>query len=410
MNQYPEFVEDIRFDRMHAERSKEEQLSAMLQNLKQVFTLTTQKYEDLSQLIRAILMAGTNIFDLETGIVSRIDGEQYTVLDVVSPLDAISPQDIFPVEGTYCREVFNSGKVLGFPQVGELLFMQNHPVYQNLQLESYLSAPIWIDGNIYGTLNFTSQTPRPNGFSEHERDLITLMADAIANFILIRDREEKLNSANHKLKKFVGFVAHDLRNPLGCIQSLAKQGIKPTASTERRLDILNRVRNLATVTLEFVHSVLELSALGSGKIEPHIAAVELQPIVAFAEESLEELLDAKNSQVTVQCDQSLTILADPILLHQCITNLLANAIKYAPENSKIAVTTIADKATATVTMANAKEAHSKPKQDSDRYRSIGFGLDIANEVLAAHGSTLELMDSDDRFQASFSLPLATASI
>lgn len=285
MNQYPDFVEDIRFDRMHAERSKEEQLSAMLQNLKQVFALTTQKYEDLSQLIHAILMAGTSIFDLETGIVSRIEGEQYTVLDVVSPLDAISPGDVFPVEGTYCREVFHSGKVLGFPQVGELLFMQDHPVYQNLKLESYLSAPIWIDEHIYGTLNFTSQTPRPNGFSEHERDLITLMADAIANFILIRDREEKLNSANQKLKKFVGFVAHDLRNPLGCIQSLAKQGIKPTTSTERRSDILNRVRNLATVTLEFVHSVLELSALGSGKIAPHIAPIKLKPIVAFAEES-----------------------------------------------------------------------------------------------------------------------------
>lgn len=407
MNQYPDFVEDIRFDRMHAERSKEEQLSAMLQNLKQVFALTTQKYEDLSQLIHAILMAGTSIFDLETGIVSRIEGEQYTVLDVVSPLDAISPGDVFPVEGTYCREVFHSGKVLGFPQVGELLFMQDHPVYQNLKLESYLSAPIWIDEHIYGTLNFTSQTPRPNGFSEHERDLITLMADAIANFILIRDREEKLNSANQKLKKFVGFVAHDLRNPLGCIQSLAKQGIKPTTSTERRSDILNRVRNLATVTLEFVHSVLELSALGSGKIAPHIAPIKLKPIVAFAEESLEELLDAKHSEVTLQCDDSLTILADPTLLHQVITNLLANAIKYAPENSKIDVTAIADEAAVIITMSNAKETHAKPKQDSDRYRSIGFGLDIANEILAAHGSTLELIDGADHFRASFSLPLAT---
>ena len=120
---------------------------------------------------------------MQTGIVSHItDDKDYIIKDVISPLDVIHPDDVYPLEGTYCREVYKSHKTLGFPHVGEMHELKEHPVYVNLRLEAYISAPIYVHDTIYGTLNFTSTEPRTYGFSEHEHDLISMMAQSIGNF------------------------------------------------------------------------------------------------------------------------------------------------------------------------------------------------------------------------------------
>ena len=44
--------------------------------------------------------------------------------------------------------------------------------------------------------------------------------------------------------------------------------------------------------------------------------------------------------------------------------------------------------------------------DGEIYGSVGFGLDIVNEVLSAHGSQLHLHQHEGQYAASFELPLS----
>ncbi len=406
LHDYPAFVPDNEFISMHASQSEDQLSAAMLANLKQVFRMTTKHYAELDQLVAATLDAGIQIFDLETGIVSRIEGDQYTVLDVVSPLEVIERGSVFELEGTYCNEVFCSGRVLGFPVVGNLPYMQDHPVYQNLKLEAYLSAPIWIDGVIYGTLNFSSRQPRHHGFSEHERDLITLMAEAIANFVLIRDRENKLQEANKNLKKFVGFVAHDLRNPIGGISSFAALASAPKVAEERRNLALKRISTLSNTALELVHSVLELSALGAGKITPSMDTLRLRDCIAEAISATEELASSKSMTIAYTEFESDTVMADPTLLKQVLINLLMNAIKYSPKESRIQVTHSVEQNAISTSIKNSTQHATADETIADRYKSVGFGLDIASEILSAHASELMIEESELQYCASFQLPAA----
>ena len=239
MTHYPEFVENRKYLEMDSSVPEREQLWAMLNNLTRIHLLTADKFNSFDSLIREYLISGCEVFGLETGIVSEVTSAgNYIVKDVVSPLDVLEKGQEFALEDTYCREVIKSRTVLGFPEVGRLDYMNCHPVYQNLKLEAYLSAPIFVDGNLYGTLNFTSTQPRHKGFSSHERDLITLMANAIGNFILLRQKEAKLVNLNKRIKMFAGYVAHDLRNPIGSIIGLAQMGTKPTTTDKRRISIL----------------------------------------------------------------------------------------------------------------------------------------------------------------------------
>ncbi|MFL0803786.1 MAG: GHKL domain-containing protein [Agarilytica sp.] len=405
MNDYPSFVDDATFYNMHAGANIAAQQAAMLNNLKTVFSLTTESYETFDDLVRAYLSAGRKIFGLETGIVSRIQDEVYTVIDVVSNLDAIQSGDEYPIEGTYCHEVYKGRKVLGFPRVGELPFMKDHPVYVNLKLESYLSSPIEVDGELYGTLNFTSATPRENGFSEHERELIVLMSKAIANFIILRDRESKLQNANKKLKQFVGFVAHDLRNPLGAIQTLSKMAAKSNTPTERMRVIMEKIQRLSSVTIEFVHSVLEVSALGTGKLEASLDPVQFGEVLAFSLESLEELADLYESKVDVSC-ADLTVLADKHLLSQALINLLANAVKYSPAQSAVRLSAVEKNAALVVSIENdIVSGEQKNKSETARYKSVGFGMEIAEEVIKAHGGELVVDRKGSLYCVSFVLSL-----
>jgi signal transduction histidine kinase len=111
--------------------------------------------------------------------------------------------------------------------------MNCHPAYQNLKLEAYLSAPIFVERYLYGTLNFTSTESRANGFSRHKHDLIALMANSIGNYIMLRQKEEELVDLNKRIKRFVGYLAHDLRNPIGSIIGLAQMACKHTITDER---------------------------------------------------------------------------------------------------------------------------------------------------------------------------------
>lgn len=173
---YPEFVENEKFNSLHDNLSEVELLRKFSENLKVIHTLTTSHYTDFNQLIKEYLEAGVKIFGMDIGIVSNIQGQDYFVCDAVTPDNSLGEGDKFELEGTYCREVVKSLKVIGLPHVGSLEEMKSHPVYQNMKLESYISAPIFKEGKIFGTLNFSSTKIRDFGFSEQERDLISMMA------------------------------------------------------------------------------------------------------------------------------------------------------------------------------------------------------------------------------------------
>lgn len=191
--QYPKFINENDFLRLHDGLSEIELLKQFSSNLKLIHKLTTSHYSDFKLLIKDYLEAGLKIFDMEIGIVSKVDGQDYIICDAISPDNSLSQGDKFQVEGTYCREVISTGKVVGFPHVGNIEEMKNHPVYQNMKLESYISAPIYKDDIIFGTLNFSSTKIRTHGFTELEKELIEMMANSIETFLLLREKEEKLS-------------------------------------------------------------------------------------------------------------------------------------------------------------------------------------------------------------------------
>lgn len=148
---------------------------------------------DSSQRVTRALEIACDYLDLETGIVSRITGGAYTVHWHFTHLqDTLTNGTTIPLERTYCSLMVATGQVLAIDHMGQSAY-RNHICYQVFGLESYLAAPIWIDGEIFGTINFSSRHRRLTAFSATERMFVTLLAHWVADTIYQQEHAETLN-------------------------------------------------------------------------------------------------------------------------------------------------------------------------------------------------------------------------
>ena len=99
-------------------------------------------------------------FNLNLGIVSRIENDTYHLIAVRDPSGAFKVGESFSLGDTYCREVWNKGKSVSIPTENDERKIQEHPLYANLPLEAYISAPILHDSKIWGTINFSDLKSR----------------------------------------------------------------------------------------------------------------------------------------------------------------------------------------------------------------------------------------------------------
>ncbi len=135
----------------------------------------------------------------------------------------------------------------------------------------------------------------------------------------------------HKLQYFA-MAAHELRNPLGVIQSVAELLSLPHLNLpdDRRTRYLQRMQ-VATASLDdLLRSILTYSYSSAGKLDSQPQQLDL---VTFCQEQIEMLQTSigQNHQFrfTPQADRCVVWL-DAQLLWHLLTNLLSNAIKYSP--------------------------------------------------------------------------------
>ena len=140
-----------------------------------------QTPENKNNWLKEGLKLGCEHLGMETGIVSRISGNTYTIQAVYSSMgDIFSPGMEFELKNTYCEAVVNKNDAVTYIQVGSIPEMVLHPVYVAVQLESYLGLPIHNkQDQVSGTLNFTSHKINHEAFSADDIELFSRMAEKI---------------------------------------------------------------------------------------------------------------------------------------------------------------------------------------------------------------------------------------
>lgn len=159
---------------------------------------------------------------------------------------------------------------------------------------------------------------------------------------------KKLEEANAMLEeslqvknKFFSIISHDLRGPVGALNSLGQMLMENESSgvvdQEDREMIVSSIQVSSKQALELLDNLLYWARTETGQLRPKLEQLQVSEL---AKESLSLLMPnvtAKNLAVTLKGNSGLLIHADREMVRLILRNLLSNAIKFTPTNGKIEV-------------------------------------------------------------------------
>lgn len=219
---------------------------------------------------------------------------------------------------------------------------------------------------------------------------------------------------------FVSNVSHELRTPLASLRALTEtlrdSALDDPPAANRFLD---RMEIEVDALTQMVEELLELSRIESGeaplRLNPVLPATAVIPPV----DRLRPQAERSRLELVVDIPHELPpVLVDAGKIHQVVTNLVHNAIKFTPPGGHIRVTATADAAVVTVAVADTGPgiaAADLPRIferffKTDRSRAVGgtgLGLAIAKHIVQAHGGKIWAESQEGRGSTFFfTLPRA----
>lgn len=128
---------------------------------------------------------------------------------------------------------------------------------------------------------------------------------------------------------FTNMIAHELRAPLTAMRGYASMIEESTEATQESKKYATRIRESSERLLAIVNDLLDVARIQSGKLKVETTQSDLSSIVLAVTEEL--LPSAKEKGIRVEhsgTDRKHVAHIDSKRMHQAITNLVSNAIKY----------------------------------------------------------------------------------
>jgi two-component system phosphate regulon sensor histidine kinase PhoR len=201
-------------------------------------------------------------------------------------------------------------------------------------------------------------------------------------------------------RDFVANVSHELKTPIttlkGCVETLTGGALDNPAEAHRFLDMMGRHVGRLELMVE------DLLALARLEFEAERGEIPLAPgkvaeVMTRAVQSFAKRAEAKRITFGMECPESLQALMNAPLLEQALGNLLDNAIKYSPGESRIRVTGAVVKGQVELAVTDQGQGIEKVhwdriyerfyRVDQARSRALGgtgLGLAIVKHIAIAH--------------------------
>src|SRR5262245_1884811 len=313
--------------------------------------------------------------------------------------------------------------------------------------------PLLHEGRFVGKISMAN---KPGGLSENDVRMVTVFAAQVAVVIQnahlyrrlqesaaqleakVHARTAELEAAYRELavsharlreldqlkSDFLGNVSHELRTPLTAVKGYVDNLLDGVAGplNDKPRHYLARVRDNAERLGRMVSDLLDLTRIEAGRIELLPQAVPLADVVSDAVEGLRHVAPGRQVEVTTELVACPPVWVDPDRVHQVLTNLLANAIKFSPPGGEVTVSGGSD-ADGLVRLAvedtgpgiapaERERVFDKFYQvgrvEGERMSGTGLGLTIARHLVELHGGRIWVEDAASG-GAAFVVPLPAAS-
>jgi signal transduction histidine kinase len=204
----------------------------------------------------------------------------------------------------------------------------------------YACLPIPSAGDVVLGFDFADEraaaeleTNLPPQLARHAAVALALVTEQIAT-----ERElQSLRASDAERNRFVSTVAHELRTPLTGLSGYLELILNGQVADETdELDFLERSRQIVDTMTELVGDLLELSRLESGALRLDIGPFSLAEAAGRVVGGLTPLAMSRGVELNANLPPRLrSATGDRRRVEQILTNLVGNALKFAPSGSTI---------------------------------------------------------------------------
>ncbi|MBL7693465.1 MAG: PAS domain S-box protein [Ferruginibacter sp.] len=232
------------------------------------------------------------------------------------------------------------------------------------------------------------------------------LKETLAELEVSKDELTKALSKEKELSdlksRFVSMASHEFRTPLSTILSSASLVAKYTQSDEqeRRDKHIQRIKSSVNNLTSLLNEFLSIGKIEDGKIIANNIRFNIREMITALCTELEGIA-RKDQQIRYRHEGEETVLLDPNLLRNVITNLVSNAIKFSAEDGIIDVSSKTSAREVIITVQDNGLGISREDQEHlfERFFRGANVTNIQGTGLGLHivGRYIEIMDGKIEF-------------
>jgi two-component system sensor histidine kinase SenX3 len=222
-------------------------------------------------------------------------------------------------------------------------------------------------------------------------------------------------------RDFVANISHELKTPIGAVTLLAEALVSASEEPEQVRKFAKRLTKEAERLAKITQEIIQLSRLQAADALSKPELIDIDSVVALAIDQNRVLADAKGIHLIGGNESGAAVYGDEALLVVALHNLVANAIQYSPENSRVGIG-VSD-VDGIIEIAVTDQGVGIPEDERDRvferfYRSdparsrntggSGLGLSIVKHVVQNHGGDVRVWSQTGN-GSTFTIRLPEAS-
>lgn len=298
-------------------------------------------------------------------------------------------------------------------------------IKEGLKIQSQIGVPLDVGGKRRGMLMIASL--QENFFVDDDVRFTQVAVEWVSMVVhraqLLIEAERTAVAQGRKIvaEELITTVAHDLRHYLSPI-SLRLYALRERAELDGKKEYIDDANAALKSTLglsNLITSILDVAKLDRGIFDLNPEPIDLVDLVT----DVAKVLETPKHKIVVKTSTSAVVVGDRDRLRQCLDNIIANAIRYSPDDASVSVfinREVRDELQfATVEVVDEGPGVPEPMRerlferfahDKNGSGGLGLGLYLAKRIAVAHGGDVRA-DNQAGHGARFTMhmPLRSAT-